>query len=103
MPSATTAPITIPAIAPWDKVVGGDGELVESLPPMDDEVAVGEPVVGATVVKRERSVCWKATVMGCAHMRTGPETPVNTVDVPSRLELKPPSSANTVVAPVLPK
>lgn len=92
--------MTMPAIAPLDRF-----ELELEL---DEEVAllvllvlllVGEDVVEG-VVNRERSLFWKAIVIGCAHMRCSPEMLVKSEVVPSRLEVKPLlPSTNIVVAP----
>lgn len=48
-------------------------------------------VLGTDVVNKERSFCWKATVIGCAHMVIWPDT---TVEGPSES-----SAATTVVTP----
>jgi len=56
-------------------------------------VLVGDEllVLGTDVMNNERSFCWKATVIGCAHMVIWPDT---TVDGPSES-----SAATTVVTP----
>jgi len=120
MPRTAAAAIAIPAIAPPDKPALGvcdplgdsDDELLAMFPAVDNgDVAVADAAVEdiavdvaweeAPVVNRARSACWKATVIGCAHIVIGPETAVNIDVVPSRIELKPSFSANTVVIPAL--
>ena len=112
MPSTAAAAIAIPAIAPpdspelgvCDSVGDGDDGLVFVLPLVGEDVvldgvAVDEPVLAAVVVNRDRSSCWKATVMGCPHIVTGPERVVKMDEVSERYEVKPGNSANTVVTP----
>jgi hypothetical protein len=59
-------------------------------------------VLRTDVVNKERSVCWNATVMGCAHMVIRPDTVVNVPSIPSSEDVissSPSSAANTVVTP----
>jgi hypothetical protein len=62
---------------------------------VDDELLMLED----DVVNRARSLCWKATVMGCAHITMKPDTTVNIAVVPSSDDVMTPgpSEANTVV------
>ena len=75
--------------------------------PVDKDVVLGDTGIMAVltddVVNSERSDFWNATVIGCAHIVTGPEIAVKRVDVPSRVEVNPSVvySANTVVTPAL--
>jgi hypothetical protein len=88
----------VPGVA----LLPADDDVV--LLPVDKDVVLGEMAVSADdVVNSERSDFWNATVIGCAHIVTGPETAVKRADVPSRLEVNPSVvySANTVVTPAL--
>ena len=71
----------------------------------DGVVVVAEELIlvgDVDIPNNERSSCWNATVMGCAHMLIRPDTAVNNPESPSSEEVKAPSafgSANTVVTP----
>ena len=101
----------MPVVAPPDRVGSGVGVSIEdgdqdgvSLLPLDAEDVVTDVVVELEeVVKDVRSDCWKATVMGCAHIVTEPVTATKYVEVPSRYDVKAElissSLAKTVVVP----
>ena len=57
--------------------------------------------VADDVVNRERSDFWNATVIGCAHIVTGPAIAVKRPGVPSMVVPSVLYSANTVVIPAL--
>lgn len=82
-------------------VVGLAVEVDSALDVLVGDSVLNEVVLEEGVVNSDRSASWKATVIGCAHIVIGPETVVTIVIVPSRVELKPPASAKTVVIAAL--
>lgn len=94
------SPVVIDKVDDTDVEVTDSEEVLVvelSLVVVDDALLV----LGREVVNKERSLCWKATVIGWAHIVIRPDTSVKNVVVPSIEDVitsSPPSSANTVVA-----